>query len=89
MMSLMNLRNMQRQNSFWSPGGLVSVHSDGRNREAIWGVLKSKAVYAASGERILLNFDLYHDGGKLPMGLEASTPSVPRFSVAAVGAFTK
>lgn len=84
---LVNLRNMERQNSFWLTGGLVAVHSDGRNREAIWDGLKSKEVYATSGDRILLSFDMRAEGGKLPMGSETSTSSAPHFSVGAVGAF--
>jgi hypothetical protein len=84
---LVNKRNMERQNSFWLTGGLVAVHSEGRNREAIWGGLKSREVYATSGDRILLFFDLLLEDEKIPMGSEVSTSSVPRFRAAAVGAF--
>ncbi len=84
---LVNLRNMERQNSFWLTGGLVAVHSDGRNREAIWDGLKSKQVYATSGDRILLSFDMLAENRKIPMGSETTSASSPRFQVAAVGAF--
>ena len=84
---LVNLRNMERQNSFWLTGGLVAVHSAGRNREAIWDGLKSRQVYATSGDRILLFFDLLDEGNKIPMGSETSSSAAPRFAVGAVGAF--
>ncbi len=84
---LQNLRNMERQNSFWLTGGLVAVHSDGRNREAIWDGLKRKEIYATSGDRILLWFDMLHDNGRVPMGSEVSSAAAPRFRVGAVGAF--
>ena len=57
---LINLRNMERQNSFWLSGGLVAVHSEGRGREAIWDGLKRKQVYGTSGDRILLWLSLIH-----------------------------
>jgi hypothetical protein len=84
---LVNLRNMERQNSFWLTGGLVAVHSAGRNREAIWDGLKNKQVYATSGDRILLFFDLLDENNKIPMGSETSSSAAPRFAVGAVGAF--
>jgi hypothetical protein len=84
---LVNLRNMERQNSFWLTGGLVATHSDGRNREAIWDSLKRKEVYATSGDRILLWFDLIQGELKTPMGSELSVSENPAFRVGAVGAF--
>lgn len=84
---LVNLRNMERQNSFWLTGGLVAVHSEGRNREAIWDGLKRKEVYATSGDRILLWFDMLHKSGRVPMGAEVLSGQVPVFRVGAVGAF--
>jgi hypothetical protein len=84
---LVNQRNMERQNSFWLTGGLVAVHSDGRNREAIWDGLKNREVYATSGDRILLYFELLGEGKKIPMGSEVSSSITPRFRAAAMGAF--
>ena len=84
---LVNQRNMERQNSFWLTGGLVAVHSSGRNREAIWDGLKSREVYATSGDRILLHFELLDEGKKIPMGSETSSSITPRFRAGAAGAF--
>jgi hypothetical protein len=84
---LVNLRNMERQNSFWLTGGLVAVHSNGRNRDAIWSGLKRKEVYGTSGDRILLWFDLLQDGREIPMGSETDSANTPRFRVNAVGDF--
>jgi hypothetical protein len=86
-LNLANLRNMERQNSFWLTGGLVATHSSGRDRGAIWNSLKRREVYATSGDRILLWFDLLRDGARLPMGSEVSSEGNPRFRVSAVGAF--
>lgn len=85
--NLARLRNMERQNSFWLTGGLVATHSDGRDRQSIWESLKRKEVYATSGDRILLWFDLLQDQGKAPMGSELASSDNPRFRVSALGAF--
>ena len=84
---LINMRNMERQNSFWLSGGLVAVHSEGRSRNAIWKGLKRKQVYGTSGDRILLWFDLLQGKQQLPMGSETDSAVSPRFRVSAVGAF--
>ena len=84
---LVNLRNMERQNTFWLTGGLVAAHSDGRSREAIWDSLKRKEVYATSGDRILLWFDMLSTAGEVPMGVEVNSTVNPRFRVGAMGAF--
>ena len=84
---LVNARNMERQNSFWLTGGLVAAHSAGRDRTSIWNSLKRKEVYATSGDRILLWFDLLQAGTELPMGSEVIAGQNPHFRVSAVGAF--
>ena len=84
---LVNARNMERQNSFWLTGGLVATHSTGRDRYSIWDSLKRKEVYATSGDRILLWFDMLRGEEKIPMGSEVSSSVDPEFRVSAVGAF--
>lgn len=80
-------RPMERQASFFMTGGLVGLHADGRSRDSIWSALQRKEVYATSGDRILLWFDLLQPGGTLPMGSHARASSNPRFRVRAVGSF--
>ena len=84
---LQRSRPMERQASFFMTGGLVAVHSAGRDRDAIWAALQRKEVYATSGDRILLWFELLREQGSLPMGSELRSSSTPRFRVRAVGAF--
>jgi len=83
---LQTARNMERQNSFWLTGGLVATHSGGRDRLAIWDSLKRKEVYATSGDRILLWFDLLQGDTAMPMGSELGSATNPRFRVSAMGA---
>lgn len=80
-------RNMERQSSFFMTGGLVAVHSDGRERDNIWQGLKNRQVYGTSGDRILLWFDLLEGENIVPMGSIVSSHETPRFRVSAAGAF--
>ena len=85
---LNELRNQERQQSFYLTGGLVAVHTTGRDRESIWSALKNRQVYATSGERIMLWFDLVNgEGGPLPMGSITGLGEAPRFEVSAAGSF--
>ncbi|MBE9537736.1 MAG: DUF3604 domain-containing protein [Proteobacteria bacterium] len=89
------IKQFERQASFFYTGGLVAVHSRARTREEIWQALQDGHVYATSGERQLLWFDLLNadsgagDGAtvEVPMGGDAVATTNPRFRVKAVGAF--
>ncbi len=86
----------ERFASFFGAGGLVAAHSEGRDRQSIWNALERKEVYATSGDRILLWFDLVEasaDDGqaehprRVPMGASVERAEPPSFEVRAVGAF--
>lgn len=78
----------ERASSFLYTGGLVAVHSEDRKRESLWKAMNSREVYATSGERILLWFNLInHRSGKVfPMGSELAMEDNPIFNVRALGA---
>ena len=72
--------------SYFYTGGLIATHSDEKSRDSIWRSLKNKEVYATSGPRILLWFDLINsDEGLLPMGSETELDKNPRFMARAMG----
>jgi hypothetical protein len=78
----------ERISSFLFPGGLVALHSEGRDREAVFGALRRREVYATSGPRILLWFDAIDAAGaRHPMGSELALSATPEFEVRASGSF--
>jgi hypothetical protein len=81
----------ERQTSFFTTGGLVGLHAEGRDRAAIWDALLRKEVFATSGPRMLIWFDLLNApgtlGAPLAMGGETKMSEVPIFQVRAVGSF--
>ena len=80
----------ERFASFFGAGGLVAAHSAGRDRHSIWNALSRREVYATSGGRILLWFDLVDEAGeKLPMGSVTLRDTAPHFEVRALGSFVQ
>ena len=77
----------ERGASFYSTGGLVAVHANRLERNEIYDSLYDREVYATSGERILLWFNLIKDNKEIPMGRELSSSENPKFEVRALGSF--
>ena len=74
------LTEFERQSSFFMTGGLIAAHSDGRDRRSIWDAMQAREVYATSGDRILLWFDLVNAPDK-----DAPPPAVPPLDEATTG----
>jgi len=81
------LFEIERASAYFVTGGLVAVHSSGRSRDQIWDALQRKEVYATSGRRTLLWFDLLEGEGTLPMGSTVERSAAPHFRVRAAGSF--
>ena len=81
------LFEIERGSAYFVTGGLIAVHSDGRSRDEIWDALDRKEVYATSGRRTLLWFDLLEEDGEKPMGSKVERSAPPRFRVRAAGSF--
>ena len=79
----LGLFDFERAGSFFVTGGLIAVHAQGRDRDAVWQALDKREIYATSGPRILLWFDLLNQ--KLPMGSSAVLSETPYFRVRAAG----
>ena len=78
----------ERGASFYSTGGLVAVHAPKLDRSEIYTSLYEREVYATSGERILLWFNLLDKTeGIIPMGKELIKTDKPLFEVKAIGSF--
>lgn len=80
--------NFKRSASWFMTGGLTAVHAEGRTRNDIWEALENRHVYATSGPRIRLWFDMINRPD-IMMGDEVSMAEVPRFRVRAEGSFVQ
>ena len=77
----------ERVASFLYTGGLIASHVPKKSREALWDSLNNREVYATSGERIMLWFEVtnHESGESMPMGSEIIMTENPKFQVRALG----
>ena len=85
--SPLELFEIERASAYFTTGGLVAVHSSGRDRDSVWDALERKEVYATSGRRTLLWFDLVDPEESIAMGGTTTRTEAPRFRVRAIGSF--
>ena len=89
-LSPLRILELERQASFFQTGGLAAVHAEDRSREAIWDAFQRREIYATSGPRILLWFDLLNGNDRretIPMGGNSTQTQNPTFEVRAIGSF--
>jgi Protein of unknown function (DUF3604) len=81
------MTELERQASFFTGGGLVAAHVSERSRDGLWSALENRQVYATSGLRQLLWFDLLDTDGNViaGMGADAELGENPVFRVRAAG----
>ncbi|MEI6894143.1 MAG: DUF3604 domain-containing protein [Colwellia sp.] len=87
-----SIMEIERLQSFFTTGGLAAVHAESRSRDGVWDAMKRKEVYATTGHRMLLWFDLINAQQddkkvKMPMGSRVYMNISPTFEVKAVGSF--
>lgn len=77
----------ERLASYLYPGGLAAVHAKSLSREDLWAAFKRREVYATSGPRISLWFNVSVGNHTVPMGGQLeSTTDHPVLRVEAWGA---
>jgi hypothetical protein len=81
------MTELERQASFFTGGGLVAAHVGERSRDGLWSALENRQVYATSGLRQLLWFDLVSANGDVVTGMggEEELDDNPVFRVRAAG----
>ncbi|WP_420431845.1 DUF3604 domain-containing protein [Hyphobacterium sp.] len=81
------ITELERQASFFTGGGLVAAHVGERSRNGLWSALENRQVYATSGLRQLLWFDMIDADGNAIAGMGANVEQAgdPVFRVRAAG----